>query len=86
MTTQTARAAQRAAYNAGFRDVINNLPATPSDPLLTYYYQMGYDEGAPKRRVPTFISTPTGPIRASISLEQAAFLQSSNRHVPGGRR
>lgn len=86
MTTPNTRAARRAAYNAGFRDAINNLPATPSDPLLTYYYQMGYDEGVPKRRVPTFISTPTGPIRANVSLEQAAFLQSSNGRTPGGRR
>jgi hypothetical protein len=86
MATTATRAAQRAAFNAGYRDAINNLPRTPDNPLLTYYYEMGYTEGVPKRLVPTYISTPSGPVCANLTLAHASFLQMSNRHTPGGRR
>lgn len=86
MTQAARRAAQRAAYNQGFRDSLNNLPATPSDPLLSFYYHAGYEEAEPKRLVPTTIITARGPLVEMCTLERAAYLQAANFHVPGGRR
>jgi hypothetical protein len=73
----------RDAFNAGYKDSINNRPAvSPGD----FYYMMGYDEGYPKRHVTTYIITARGPVKERCSLERAAFLLAHNRHVPGARR
>lgn len=86
MTKATRQAAQRAAYNAGYRDALNSLPATPTDPLLSFFYLAGHEEAQPKRLVPTTIVTRNGPVTEYCTLERAAFLQATNHHVPGGRR
>lgn len=86
MTQATRRAAQRAAYNQGYKDALNNRPPMPTDPLLSFYYLAGHDEAQPKRLVPTTIMTRSGPVTELCTLERALFLQAVNHHVPGGRR
>lgn len=90
MSTKTrATAAKHAAYNRGYHDGINGRPCNTDglSPDLTIYYLAGHDEAYPKRLVPTFIPTSSGPVRTMVSLEHASFLLNSrNRTMPGGRR
>jgi hypothetical protein len=88
MTQAQLRAAQRNAYNRGYKDALNNRAKSYAGiPLhLLFYYDAGHDEAQPKRLVPTTVLTPSGPITELCTLERAMFLQSANRHVPGGRR
>lgn len=82
------RIAKHNAYNRGYLDGINGRPAdhTGTPPELIYFYDLGHAEGTPKRRVPTYIPSHNGPVRIMASLEQAAFMLSSNYKMPGGRR
>lgn len=86
MTLAGRRAAQRAAYNQGYRDAINARPPMPSDPLLSFYYMAGHEEGWPKRIVETIITTPRGPVRERCTIERAAYLMQTHTRLPGGRR
>ena len=85
---KTTRATRHAAFNQGYRDGINGLAANTDGlaPELAIYYAAGHEEAYPKRLIPTFLPSPSGPVRTMVSLEHAAFLLSTNRKVPGGRR
>ena len=87
-TTKHTRAAKHAAFNQGYRDGINGLAANTDGlaPELAIYYAAGHEEAYPKRLIPTYLPSPSGPVRSMVSLEHAAFLLSANRKVPGGRR
>lgn len=90
MSSKTqATIAKHNAYNRGYHDGINGRPCNADglSPELTIYYTAGHEEAYPKRLVPTFIPTSSGPVRTMVSLEHATFLlHSRNRTMPGGRR
>ena len=79
MAKAERRAAQRAAYNLGYRDAINaRAPAPPeaisSTPSLLFYYNTGHEEGWPLRMVDTYVMTPRGPVRERCTLDRAAVI------------
>lgn len=80
--------ATQTSYNQGYSDAINgkakNYAGIPLDHL--FYYDLGHEEGWPKRLIPTTIITRNGPITERCTLERAAYLQALNYAMPGGRR
>lgn len=86
-TKQTTTNPCRETFNRGYHDAVNARAPQDAD----FYYMLGHQEGWPKRLVPTYISTPRGPVIERCTLERAAYIlasytKSSNHRTPGGRR